>query len=238
MQQNVAIRPNGFPQPNLTFFTHFFAKFALDILPAALASVVGGFLFTQYQSGHAVAPRPVAEQAAPASAEMVQLVRDEHAMIVDYLKTQMAEQQSRHAAEDQATARAVADAKATVEAKLAAAATAQHRLAAVTVASKAAAARSRVQVVAAASPVIIPAHAPLVIAQAQPTDGAVIQAPAQQPNSLLAKTLDIKDHVVDGALHVVSAIGGIPSWIASMGNRIGGSSPGADPGARQYSAAS
>jgi hypothetical protein len=42
--------------------------------------------------------------------------------------------------------------------------------------------------------------------------------PAPQPKSLLARTLDLKDHVVGATLHVVTAIGGIPSWIASMGD--------------------
>src|SRR5271157_1329202 len=76
----------------------FLGKFVLDIMPAALASVIGGFLFTQYQFGHAAAQRPVVEAAAPASAEMVALVRDEHAMIIDYLKTQLAAEKSRQAA--------------------------------------------------------------------------------------------------------------------------------------------
>jgi hypothetical protein len=62
--------------------------------------------------------------------------------------------------------------------------------------------------------VVIPTHAPLMIAQA---DRAA--APAA-PRSLIAKTidttLDIKDHVVGATLHVVSAIGSIPSWIASI----------------------
>ena len=70
-------------------------KFVLDILPAALASVIGGFLFTQYHFGQMAAPRPAADQGAPASAEMVALVRDEHAMIMNYLKAQMAAEKSR-----------------------------------------------------------------------------------------------------------------------------------------------
>src|SRR5215469_17674606 len=77
----------------------FLGKFVLDIMPAALASVIGGFLFTQYHFGHS-APKPVLEQVTPASAEMMAMVRDEHAVIIDYLKTQMAAEKSRVAAED------------------------------------------------------------------------------------------------------------------------------------------
>jgi hypothetical protein len=47
---------------------------------------------------------------------------------------------------------------------------------------------------------------------------------ARQPDSLLAKTLTIKDSVVHATLHAVSAIGGIPNWIASLGDRLGGTS--------------
>src|SRR5271166_1160713 len=87
---------NGQGAPLLT---RFLGKFVLDIMPAALASVIGGFLFTQYHFGHS-APKPVLEQVTPAPAEMMALVRDEHAMIIDYLKTQMAAEKSRVAVED------------------------------------------------------------------------------------------------------------------------------------------
>src|SRR5215472_802076 len=85
----------------------FISKFVLDILPAALASVIGGFLFTQYQIGRA-APPPT-QQASPASAEVLALVRDEHEAIVGYLNAQMAAEKSRLAAEEAETARAVAE---------------------------------------------------------------------------------------------------------------------------------
>ena len=73
----------------------FLGKLVVDVLPAALRSVIGGFLFAQYQFSHATAPHPATEQAVPASAEMMQLVRDEHAVIIDYLKAQMAAEKSR-----------------------------------------------------------------------------------------------------------------------------------------------
>jgi hypothetical protein len=80
----------------------FFTKLLFDIMPAALASIIGGILFTHYQMGYAGAPRPAVEQAVPASAEMIQLLRDEHAAIVDFLKAQTAAEKSRLAAEDEA----------------------------------------------------------------------------------------------------------------------------------------
>ena len=42
--------------PGVPLLAGFLGKFVLDILPAALASVIGGFLFTQYQAGHPAAP--------------------------------------------------------------------------------------------------------------------------------------------------------------------------------------
>src|SRR5439155_20034410 len=88
------------------------------ILPAALASVIGGFLFTQYQFGRTAPPQPALEQISPASAEVLALVRDEHAAIISYLDLQMAAEKSRLAAQDAETARAVADAKAAQDAAM------------------------------------------------------------------------------------------------------------------------
>lgn len=247
MQHNGTLEHTGLSHHSVPLLVRFFGKFVLDILPGALASVIGGFLFTQYQFGHTAAPQPAAEQVTPASAEMMQLVRDEHAMILNYLKTQTAAEKSRLAADDKASARAEAEAKTaeaktaevkTAEAKLTAAGT--RHLAAAAVVSKAAAARSKAPAVAS---VVIPTHAPLAIAQAEPNDGAASPAPAaappRDPNPLLAKTLEIRDNVVDATRQAVSVIGSIPSWIASMGDRIGGAGNRPDPDARQqFSAAS
>jgi hypothetical protein len=203
----------------------FLGKFVLDIMPAALASVIGGFLFTQFHFGHSQ-PKPVLEQVTPASAEMMALVRDEHAMIIDYLKTQMAAERSRVAVEDAALARAQEDSK-LAEAKAADAKSAgptvalldskpadakpvtdaaPRRNAATAAATKPIVWRAKPPAVAA---VPLPApRAPLAIAQADPGQ----EAPqsdrlASDPNSLLGRALDVKDHVVAGARHAVSAIG-------------------------------
>src|SRR5262249_35089358 len=70
-------------------------------------SVIGGFLFPQYQLGRA-APPPPAQQISPASAEVLALVRDEHDVIGGYLKAQMAAEKRRHAAQGRETRRGVA----------------------------------------------------------------------------------------------------------------------------------
>jgi hypothetical protein len=231
----------------------FASKFMLDILPAALASVIGGFLFTQYQFGRTAPPQPALEQISPASAEVLALVRDEHAAIISYLDLQMAAEKSRLAAQDTETARAVADAKAAqeaarqenearekaaaeltaVETKLASVAPNRHGAApgpAPAAQVKIAVPRARPTDTSAAG-----AHAPLVIAQVEKQAGQ--NAPqneasppadrlARDPDSLLAKTLDLKDHVVAATWHAVTAIG---DAFATVGERIGGAAPNARP---------
>jgi hypothetical protein len=207
----VGIMQAGVATHNAPLLRRFLAKLVVDVAPAALTSVIGGFLITQYQFNHAAALRPATEQATPATAQMVQLVRDEHSAIMDYLKEQIAAEKSRNAAADAADARAAAVAKAVAEPPAAAA----RIVPAVAVTAKGGA--SRIRPVVAAS---LPPHEPLMVAQAVPA-AAAPAATAPRPRSLLAATLDIKDHVVGATWHVVSAIGGIPSWIASIGNHGG-----------------
>ncbi len=235
MQQNWTMRT----KPD--YLARFLGKIVHDVLPAALASLIGGFLFTQYHFGQAASPQLV--DVRPASPEMMAMVRDEHALIMKYLNSQMAAERRRDEAEDAATARAVADARATADAKLADALFVAHEAAEqnaaviVSAAVKAAPMHRKAPAIVAAVP-----HAPLVIAQAIPLPNEGAAAPAQsgeaaaEPNPLLAnplvaKTLDIKDHVVAATRHVVSVIGEV---FASVGDSIGG----AMTGNRQFNSAS
>jgi len=219
--------PSRFP-----LLSRFAGKLVLDILPAALASVIGGFLFTQYHLGRA-APPPPTEQIGSASTEGLALVREEHEAIVGYLKAQLAAEKSRLAAQDEDTARAVADAKAVqdiearekalaeqnpVDIKPAAAAPARH-VASVT-AAKVALPRAK----PAATPNAATATQVAMVESEQASQQA--DAPAERltrdPDSLLAKTLDLKDHVVAATKQAVAALG---DMFASVGERIGGSTP-------------
>ena len=215
MQEIAIIGQGGVRRRAAPLLGRFIAKLA-DVLPTALASLIGGFLFTQYQAGYRSAPQPAAEQAAPASATIMQLVRDEHAMIFDYIKAQTAAEKSRNAAEHKEDARVVA------EAKPAAAPVTRRPLVA------AAPGVSRIKVSAVAATLAPAVHAPRAIAQVEHAAAGAPEIPAadaaRQPDSLLAKTLTIKDSVVHATLHAVSAIGGIPNWIASLGDRLGGAS--------------
>ncbi len=213
----------------------FLGKFVFDVLPAALASVIGGFLFTQYHSGRVASPPT--EQMSPASAEVLALVRDEHEAIVGFLKAQLAAEKSRLAAQDADTARAVADAKlvdtsegrerATTEPT-----TAEIKLAAI--------APPRRAVPTAAAKPTLPRPKPASAQETAPAQVAVIEPErvsqqdaaaspdrlARDPDSLLAKTLDLKDQVVAATKQAVTAIG---DAFASVGERIGGTTPSARP---------
>ncbi len=98
------------------------SKLVLDILPAAAASLIGGLLFTHYGLGRLIEP---AAQVAPASAEMMQLLRDEHGLMVAFLNAELAREKAKLAAEDavqrgsgEAAAQAMTAAEATTIAAL------------------------------------------------------------------------------------------------------------------------
>jgi hypothetical protein len=211
------------------FLARFAGKFVLDIMPTALASVIGGFLFTQFHFVRAAVPHPALEQVTPASAEMMAMVRDEHAMIVDYLKTQMAAEKARQTAQTADAGSQTAEIKrddATV------AAVPPRRTVVASAATKSAASHTKPLPVVAEAP-----HAPLVIAMAETSanpSGAAAPAAraARDSNSLLAKTLDLKDHVVDATRHVVGMISDVV--FAPFGD------PNSDarPPERQFSSAS
>ena len=172
------------------------------------------------------------------------MVRDEHALIMNYLKAQMAAEQRRDQAEDAATARAAEEARAAADAKLADALFASQATAQQSVVTRGPARRRRLRVAKPHAVVRGPApHAPLTIAQADalPSDTRRVMLSRRRrrcaragfalANKLIAKTLDIKDHVVAATRHVVSVIGQV---FASVGDSIGG----AMSGNRQFNSAS
>jgi len=225
-------------------------KLVLEVLPAALASAIGAFLFAQYQFdrsapvAHAITPAV----AVPASAEMLQLVREEHALIRDFLTAQRTAEQNRILAANAADAQAnpTADAKlaaaAPQPAELPSAAKAVSRHDRTLVAVAVAAAGAPQSAAAALPPIVIAGARPVrvatpgLVAAAQPAATAPVVAPrgmgaparsdaslwppAPPPAqpSIVAATLAVPGHVVSVTLHAVMAIGGLPSWI---GHRFG-----------------
>ena len=186
------------PKHEAPLLKRFVGKLVVDVLPATFVSVLGGFIITQYQLNHAAASHPATEQVVPASAEMMQLVRDEHAVIIDYLKTQMAAEKNRHAAEDAA----VADARlaATEPPAPAAAPLPAPRAVATAVIAKPVPARTKVATAPA-----LPPHAPLLIAQA---DQPVSAAPAADARARIevASDQDDRDQGPRGRRHAARGV--------------------------------
>jgi hypothetical protein len=228
------------------FLLRIVSKLVLEVLPASLASMIGAMLLAHYHFAQPafLAGGTAAAAAAPASPEMIRLVRDEHDLIRDFLVAQETAQKSRHAKDDAQSAQALADAKRVAEdASLAA------------VARPAVVAERRVAMAAAANPMparvkgVAVAAIPAVSlrgtvspaapqASAAPLALAGLQDNAAPPTtpahgSFVASTLAMKDRVVGATLHAVMAIGGIPSWI---GHRFDHDD--VDGGERQFSAAS
>jgi hypothetical protein len=217
-----AVRPKAAP-----LFARLLSKLVLEVLPASLASVIGAVLLAHYQFGHpAAVTGGMAAAPVAASPEMLQLVRDEHDLIRNFLLAQRATQANRYAAADAQPAQS-AQVAADAERAAVAARPAVNAAPAKTPAPRARTAATAS--LAAAAPI---AAAPAPQALAGLPNGAV--APAMpEHRSLMARILSVKDHVVSAPLHAVMAIGGIPSWI---GHRLG--SDDADSSERMFSAAS
>jgi hypothetical protein len=198
-------------------------KIVKDALPAGLASILGGLLLTHFQIDRV--PQPTTVKVTQASPEMMQLLRDEHGMIIDFVKEQVASEKSRGSA-DQSGQRGVTEASASPAVQVVPPPTQRPIPVVALAAPKPVAPRSKNQVVGASLP------AP---AQGQPAD-PVPQA-ARTDDSLLAKTIGIKDQVVSVTQRAVSAtIGVIPSWFGSLGDRIGGEGQSPRPPANLVSA--
>ena len=204
-----------------------FDKIVQDALPAGLASILGGLLLTHFQFERV--PQPTTVKVTQASPEMMQLLRDEHGLIVDFVKEQVASENNRGGA-DQGGQRGVAEASAPSTAQAVPTPPVQRPIPVVSLAApKPVAPRSKNPIVGAS----LPAPA---AAQAQPVD-PVPQAAAHADDSLLAKTIGVKDRVVSVTQRAVSAtIGVIPSWFGSLGDRIGGEGQSPRPPANLVSA--
>jgi hypothetical protein len=232
--EKYGLRENGVMRFNMPLLRRFFGKVIHDILPAALASLLGGFLITHFQLNRV--PEPVTVPVARASPEMMQLLRDEHGLIVNFVKAQVANEKSanekKQLGADESTARAPAEAQTAAGAAAAPAAPRPTMIVALTPA-KPAAPHAKPPVVGAS--VVGASLPPLATAPAQQSESAPPPAVARNDDSLLAKTIGIKDHVVAATQRAVSAIGIIPSWFGSIGDRIGGEDPSPRPPANLVS---
>jgi hypothetical protein len=204
-----------------------FDKIVHDALPAGLASILGGLLLTHFNIDRV--PQPMTIKVTQASPEMMQLLRDEHGLMLDFAKEQVASEKTRGAAD----ASERSDATETPAAPAAQVAPTPPRpLPVVALAApKVAAPRSKPAVASASTPSAAPSQPPTPAPQPLP------QGTARTDDSLLAKTIGIKDQVVSATQRAVSAtIGVIPTWFGSLGDRIGGDGQSPRPPANLVSA--
>jgi hypothetical protein len=227
----------------------FLAKFVLDIMPAALASVIGGFLFSHYHWGYATVPppAPIGEQHAAASAEMMELVRDEHTLIFDFLNAEMKAERSRLTAEEKPAADhapAHTGAAAAVETRSVVAPPRRPVVAMIAPAARPAPLRESASLVsqrefptaAPPQPLVLPAYHEAAVtanqAAAPATDTTVPRPPLAigpaRPGegtgpslitSAINKTAAIKDSVVGATQRAADLIEGIPSWFGGSAAR-------------------
>ena len=214
---------------DMPLLKRFLGKLVHDILPAALASLLGGFMITYFQLNRA--PEPVTVPVAHASPEMMQLLRDEHGLIVNFVNAQVASEKTANekmlgARADEAAPRAPAEERA-VPASTAPQPTMIVALAPV----KPASTHGKNSVVGAS--LAQPTMAPVQQNAAQQSESA--PPAARNDDSWLAKTIGIKEYVIVGTQRAVSAIGVIPSWFGSIGDRIGGEDPNPRPPAHLVS---
>jgi hypothetical protein len=204
-----------------------FDKIVHDALPTALASILGGLLLTHFQIGQA--PQSTTVRVTPASPEMMQLLRDEHVAIVDYVKDQAASEKNRGVAQPDPQP-GLAEAAAPGPAQIARALPVARPTTVIPVATPKSIVVRGKNSVAGASQLGQPvAPAQSIDVPAQPT--------ARADDSLMAKTIGIKDRVISATQHAVSAtVGFIPSWFGSVGDRIGGEGPSPRPPADLVSA--
>jgi hypothetical protein len=66
------------------FHSQFFSKVFYELLPATIASAIGAYFINSYIKTPDVPPQPAASTAA--SSELVQLMRDQQALLADYLQ--------------------------------------------------------------------------------------------------------------------------------------------------------
>jgi hypothetical protein len=190
-----------------------FSKLVHDIVPAAMASLIGGFLLSHYGPGRA--PQAPVVAAAPASTEMMQLLDDEHALVVNYLKAHLANEKKQLAADADAP-------KAAAEPPQSGLALPQPSAVAVA-AVKTPPPRGKTPVVGASLPPLVIAQTPqAALPSAQAAQNESANPVARDDDSLLARTIGIKDRVIAVTQRAVSAIGGIPSWFGTIGDHIGG----------------
>ena len=208
------------------FFNRFVSKLLFEFLPATIASAIGAVLLSHYVRTSATTPPTVI--ADPASAEMLQMARDEHARIVVYLEQNGEARLLADISAEKEMARAKAAARAaTLAAQKARAAETRAAAAAASIADKSATKVSAGQ----------PARRPEGTAAVQQPLQLVDVASGTMQNPSVASAASPAARAARGENNLIAtkwhettaAMGRIPGWVRSMVERLSDNIPPLSP---------
>ena len=196
--------------------SRFFSKLLYELLPAAIVSVVGGMLFSQYTRPAVVAPTAVI--GTPASVEAMQMMRDEHALIVNYLQKYTEVRQQADLAAEQDMLRSKATEQAAILAALEERAAETKALAlAAYVAKKPKKLIAEKQPPRVLDKVVVGAPLQLVHTASAATQIQPVGQPTALPARLVTPAARSDENLVKAKLHEVTAmVERIPLWVHSV----------------------
>ena len=200
-------------------------KLVPGFLAAAIACLVGGILFSHY--AYPFATTPTTGNAKPAGAEMMQMVRDEHELIVNSLqKYSEARQQSDRVAEEEMLRSRAAEQTATLAAS-------EEKMAEPRVLAISASVTTKPEKRVAAKK---PAHVPDMGAIGEPLQLVHLASATTQvqpdvqrivpPGGLITSTARGEESPIRNKLHLVTAtIERVPLWVHSITEWLSGDVP-------------
>ena len=203
------------------FLTRFGSKLLFEFLPATIASAIGAVLLSHYVRTSATTPPTVI--ADPASAEMLQMARDEHARIVVYLE----QNGEARLLADVAAEKEMARIKASARAAILAAQKARAAALAASVGDKSVTKVSARQLVHGSEGTAA-VRQPLQLVDV--ANGTVQNPPVASTASLAVRAVREEDNLLVTKWHeTTSAVERVPGWVRSMVERLSDNIPPLSP---------
>jgi hypothetical protein len=208
------------------FLTRFGSKLLFEFLPATIASAIGAVLLSHYVRTSATTPPTVI--ADPASAEMLQMARDEHARIVVYLEQNGEARLLADVAAEKEMARIKASARAAMlAAQKARAAETRAAALAASVGDKSVTKVSARQLVHGSEGTAA-VRQPLQLVDV--ANGTVQNPPVASTASPAARAVREEDNLLVTKWHeTTSAVERVPGWVRSMVERLSDNIPPLSP---------
>jgi hypothetical protein len=212
-------------QRNYPLHFQLFSMRLYTLLPAAIASVVAGLLPGQYERPAVV--MPTAALGAPASVEAMQMVRDEHELIVSYLQAYTeARQQTDLAAEEEMLSSRALEKAAMLAASEAKAAETRALTIAANVAPKPEKKVAAIRPTQELNLAVIGKPLQLVQLASATTQIQPVVQPATPPARHVSSASRSEENLVKAKFHEVTAmVEKIPLWVHSVTTWFSGDAP-------------